>query len=194
MDKQIKARLIELIKERSFRQTATPEITLTSGKKSRFYFNLKQVTCFSEGQYLVGRLIYEKIESLSLTPDGIGGMTMGADPISFAVAHTFHLNNKKIEAFSIRKEPKAHGAGLQIEGHVKRGDSVIITEDVITTGGSTIKAIQIARDHGLAVLGVIALLDRCEENGRQNIEALGAPVHSILTIEHFMSEEARVLS
>lgn len=185
MDKQTTARLIELIRERSFKQTATPEFTLTSGKKSCFYFNLKQVTCFSEGQYLVGRMIYDRIQELSLFPDGIGGLTMGADPISFAVAHTFHLNNKQVEGFSIRKEPKGHGAGLQIEGHIKEGDKVIITEDVITTGGSTIKAIEIARKHGLNVLAVIALLDRCEENGRQNIEALDVPVYPLLTIKDF---------
>lgn len=184
MDK--KERLIELIKERAFRQTKTPEITLSSGKKSCFYFNLKQVTCYSEGQFLVGSTIYEMIEALSLTPAGIGGLTMGADPISYAVAHTFHLNDKKIEGFSIRKEPKGHGTGLQIEGHIKSGDTVIITEDVITTGGSTIKAINVARDHGLAVQSVIALLDRCEENGRQNIEALDVPVHSVLTITDFL--------
>ncbi len=181
-----KARLIELIRKRSFRQTATPEITLASGKKSCFYFNLKQVTCYSEGQYLVGRLIYDKIVALSLSPDGIGGLTMGADPISFAVAHTFHLNSRRIEGFSIRKEPKGHGTGQQVEGHINAGDAVIITEDVVTTGGSTIKAIRAARDHGLQVLAVMALLDRCEENGRQNIEAEGVPVHTILTIKDFV--------
>jgi orotate phosphoribosyltransferase len=183
MDK--KERLIKLITERAFRQTETPEITLSSGKKSCFYFNLKQVTCYSEGQFLVGGLIFERLATLSLAPDGIGGLTMGADPISFAVAHTFHLNGGKIEGFSIRKEPKAHGAGLQIEGHIKAGDTVVITEDVVTTGGSTIKAIKVAREHGLVVLGVVALLDRCEENGRQNIEAQNVPVHSILTIRDF---------
>ena len=105
--------------------------------------------------------------------------------ISFAVAHTVHLNGGKIEGFSIRKEPKAHGTGLQIEGHIKPKDTVVITEDVVTTGGSTIKAIRVAREHGLVVLGVITLLDRCEENGRQNIEAQDVPVHSILTIRDF---------
>jgi orotate phosphoribosyltransferase len=185
MDKQMKARLVELIRERAFKRTTTPEFTLTSGKKSCFYFNLKQVTCFSEGQFLVGRMIYDRIQALGLSPDGIGGLTMGADPISFAVAHTFHLNGKSIEGFSIRKEPKGHGTGQQVEGHVKAGDGVVITEDVITTGGSTIKAVEAARRHGLTVLAVVALLDRCEENGRQNIEALGVPVYPLLTIRDF---------
>ena len=180
-----KKRLVELIRERAYKETEKPEITLASGKKSRFYFNLKKVTCFSEGQYLTGTLIYDKIQELGLDPDGIGGLTMGADPISYATAYTFHQQGRSIESFAIRKEPKEHGAGLQIEGSVNEGDRVIITEDVVTTGGSTIKAINIAREHGLSVLCVITLLDRCEENGRQNIEAQGVPVHSILTIDDF---------
>ncbi|ABW68980.1 orotate phosphoribosyltransferase [Desulfosudis oleivorans] len=178
-------RLIELIRQRAYRRTETPEITLASGKKSCFYFNLKKVICSSEGQYLSGRLVYDKIMALGLAPDGVGGLTMGADPISYATAYTFHLNHGAVEAFSIRKEPKDHGAGLQIEGNIGQGARVIITEDVVTTGGSTIKAITIARAHGLQVMGVIALLDRCEENGRQNIEAQGVPMHAILSIADF---------
>ncbi len=181
-----KTRLIALIRQRAFRQTEEPEIVLTSGKQSRFYFNLKQVTASSAGQYLVGRLIYDRIQGVGLEPDGIGGLTLGADPISFAAAHTFCLHNKVIEAFTIRKEPKSHGTASQIEGYIHPGDTVIITEDVITTGGSTIKAIQVARDYGLSVLGVIALLDRCEENGRQNIEDEDLPVHPLLTINDFI--------
>ncbi|MDY6905978.1 MAG: orotate phosphoribosyltransferase [Thermodesulfobacteriota bacterium] len=180
-----KQRLIELVRERAFRQTETPEFTLASGKKSCFYFNLKTVTCSSEGLYLVGKIIYNQIEEMCLDPDGVGGLTMGADPISYAVGYTFHLNNRTIEAFSIRKEPKDHGTGLQIEGNVDHIRNVIITEDVVTTGGSTIKAIHIARENGLNVIGVITLLDRCEENGRQNIEAEGVSFNAILTIDDF---------
>lgn len=180
-----KQRLIELIRKRAFKQTEMPEFTLASGKKSCFYFNLKTVTCSSEGLHLVGKVIYDKIQALGLSPDGIGGLTMGADPISYAIAYTYHLNQGTIEAFSIRKEPKGHGAGLQIEGNVDHISDVIITEDVVTTGGSTIKAINIARGNGLNIIAVITLLDRCEENGRQNIEAEGVPVHAILTIDDF---------
>ncbi|MFZ5562566.1 MAG: orotate phosphoribosyltransferase [Thermodesulfobacteriota bacterium] len=178
-------RLIELIRQRAYRRTQTPEITLASGKKSCFYFNLKKVICSSEGQYLTGQLMYNKIVELGLSPDGVGGLTMGADPISYATAYTFHTHGRFVEAFAIRKEPKDHGAGLQIEGNIAEGARVIITEDVVTTGGSTIKAITIARKHGLQVMAVIALLDRCEENGRRNIEALGVPMHAILTIADF---------
>ncbi|MFP4444645.1 MAG: orotate phosphoribosyltransferase [Desulfosudaceae bacterium] len=180
-----KDQLIALIRERSFQEAETPAFTLASGKKSRFYFNLKEVTCSSRGQYLVGRLVYDAIQQLGEAPDGIGGLTLGADPISFAAAYTFHLHDKAIEAFVIRKEPKGHGTASQIEGHVRPGDTVIITEDVITTGGSTLKAIDAAQAYGLSVSGVIALLDRCEENGRQHIEARRMPVYPLLTIDDF---------
>lgn len=112
---------------------------------------------------------------------------MGADPIASAVARYSYDMQYPIEAFAIRKEPKEHGLGLQIEGNVKEGDHVIIVDDVVTTGGSTIKAIQIAQSHGLLIDAVIILVDRCEFNGRQNIEAYGYPVYDILTINDFFA-------
>ncbi|MCK5509125.1 MAG: orotate phosphoribosyltransferase, partial [Desulfobacterales bacterium] len=90
-----------------------------------------------------------------------------------------------IEAFSIRKEPKAHGMRLQIEGNIESGDSVIIVDDVVTTGKSTMQAIDIARKHGINILCAIILVDRCEENGRQNIESKGIKVYSIFTVHDF---------
>lgn len=181
-----KERLIELIKKNSFKKTKTPTITLSSGKKSRYYFNLKKVTFLPEGQFLVGRLMYDKVKELSLKPDGIGGLTMGADPVSFATAFTSHMNNDDIQAFAIRKERKLHGMQLQVEGNVKKGDKVIIVDDVVTTGRSTIQAINIARENGLEILCAIVLLDRCEENGKANIEKENVSMHSILNINDFI--------
>jgi orotate phosphoribosyltransferase len=135
---------------------------------------------------LIGKLVLDKIQELDLKPNAVGGLTMGADPIAHAVALTSELKNNPIQSFSVRKEPKGHGLGLQVEGNVRENDKVIIVEDVVTTGTSTIKAVTIAREHGLNVLGVIVLLDRCEENGTKSIEAQGVPVHSILTIQDFL--------
>ena len=135
-------RLIELIKERAFKYSETPVFRLSSGVMSRYYFNLKQVTYTPEGQFLVGKLFYEKIKELGLSPKAVGGLTLGADPIAMAVAHYSHGMHDPVEAFVIRKEPKGHGLGLQIEGDVKPGDRVVILEDVVTTGASTIKAIE----------------------------------------------------
>ncbi|MCX7794134.1 MAG: orotate phosphoribosyltransferase [Thermodesulfovibrionales bacterium] len=177
-------RLIELIKIRSYKYSEKP-FRLSSGIYSNYYFNLKQTTYSPAGLYLVGKLIFEKIKELGLKVDAIGGLTMGADPIAFAVARYSYDMNEPIEAFVIRKEPKGHGTMSQIEGNVKEGNRVIIIDDVVTTGASTIKAINVAKAAGLIIVGVIALLDRCEQNGRQNIEALGYPFWSILTVRDF---------
>lgn len=152
---------------------------------SNFYFNLKKTTYSPTGQYLIGNLMFDKIRELGLRPKAIGGLTMGADPIATATAYTSYLRDEPIEAMVIRKEPKGHGTMSQIEGNVKAGDEVIIIDDVVTTGGSTIKAITVAQAAELKVIAVIILLDRGEFEGRQNIGKLGYPVHSILTITDF---------
>jgi orotate phosphoribosyltransferase len=182
MDSKEKKRLIELIKERSFLCSEKEEFVLSSGARSRYYFDMKKTTYSPEGQYLIGRLFYEKIKELGLHSRHIGGLTLGADPIATAVARYSYDMSDPIEAFVIRKEPKKHGAMRQIEGYVNPGDSVIIVEDVVTTGGSTLKAIDIALSHGLKIEAIIVLLDRCELNGRENIERKGFPFYSILTI------------
>lgn len=179
-------KLIELIKERSFKKRKSPSFPLSSGKKSRYYFNLKNVTLSPDGIALTGKLVYNKIQQLELKPKAIGGPSMGADPIAHATAFTSYLKKNPIQAFAIRKEPKKHGLKLQIEGNVAKGDEVIIVDDVVTTGKSTIDAINIARAHGLNIQGVIVIVDRCEENGKENIEAEGTTVHSILTIKDFL--------
>lgn len=178
--------LIELIKERSFEKRESPSFPLSSGKKSRYYFNLKNVTLSPDGMALVGRLVYDKIQQLKLKPKAIGGPSMGADPIAHVTAFTSYLEKNPIQAFAIRKAPKKHGLKLQIEGNVTKDDEVIIVDDVVTTGKSTIDAINIAREHGLKVQGVIVIVDRCEENGKENIEGKGTTVHSILTIRDFL--------
>lgn len=180
-----KAELIEYIKEHSFQRSKTPVYKLSSGNLSTFYFNLKKTTYSPKGQYLVGNLVFDKVKELGLKPRAIGGLTMGADPIATATAYTSHIRNEPLEAMVIRKEPKGHGTMSQIEGNVKEGDEVIIIDDVVTTGGSTIKAIEAAKKAGLRVIAVIILLDRGEFDGRQNIERLGCPVYSILTIRDF---------
>lgn len=184
----LKKRLIELIRERSFMKSDEPVFRLSSGKMSNFYFDLKKTTYSPEGLYLVGNLVFDKIKETGLKPKAIGGLTMGADPIAAATAYTSYLRDEPIEAMVIRKEPKGHGTGSQVEGYIKSGDEVIIIDDVITTGGSTIKAIEAAKASGLRILAVIVILDRCECDGRQNIERLGYPVYPILTIKDFIQE------
>lgn len=181
-----KERLINLIRTRSFEYSETPSFKLTAGGVSNFYFNLKKTTYSPDGQHLIGKILFNKINELGLKADAIGGLTMGADPIACAVAHHSFGSNMPLEAFSIRKEPKAHGMMLAVEGYVKKGHRAIIIDDVITTGSSTIKAIKAAQDFGLDIVSVIVIVDRCEFNGRENIESYGYKVHSITTVNDFL--------
>lgn len=179
-------RLIDLIRQRSFEMSDTPSFQLSSGGMSRYYFNMKPVTQSPEGLAIIGNLFLDRIEQLEARPRAIGGLTMGADPISAAVAMASFSRPPGIEAFVIRKEPKKHGMALQLEGYVKKGDTVIIVDDVVTTGASTIKAIEVAESQGVKILAVIVLLDRQEQNGMENILARGYPAYSILELRDFL--------
>jgi len=184
---KMKQRLIELILERTFKFTDEPTFKLASGTMSNFYFNCKPTTLNSEGMYLTGSLLYDIVKSRkSWKVKGVGGLTLGADPVANAIAYTSYLKGETLEAFVVRKEPKKHGTMLWIEGNVKTDDKVVIVEDVITTGGSTKKAIDRARECGLKVLGVVVLIDR-QEGGREAIEALGVPVRVLLTKEEIFT-------
>jgi orotate phosphoribosyltransferase len=194
--KLMKQKLIELILRRSFKYTKKPTFKLASGKMSNFYFNCKPTTLNSEGMYLIGNLLYKLIKSQRSWKNvqAVGGLTLGADPVANAIAYTSYIESQKskvksqklkvtpLEAFVVRKEPKEHGTMLWIEGYVKKGDKVLIVEDVITTGGSTIKAIERAKKCGLKVMGVVVLIDR-QEGGREAVEKMGLPFKALLTKE-----------
>jgi orotate phosphoribosyltransferase len=178
-------RLIDVVRERSFLESEEPVYRLSSGKMSNVYFDLRLTTLSPEGQFLIGNLLLDSLSEQGLKPKAVGGLTMGADPVSTAVAYASFERGEPVEAFVIRREPKEHGLGRQIEGNVEAGDEVVVVDDVLTTGGSAIKAIGIAREAGLKVLAVVVVLDRCEQNGRENIEKLGYPLYSILTAGDF---------
>lgn len=162
----MKEKLIRLIYEKAFKYSEEPTFRLVSGGLSRYYFNCKTVTLSPEGMYLIGNLIFDMIESLNV--HGIGGLTLGADPISNAVAYTSYLRGKPVESFTVRKKAKEHGTMQSIEGNIKAGDSVVVVDDVITTGSSTIQAITRLKEAGIFVKKVVVLVDR-QEGGRENI-------------------------
>ena len=174
---QLKALLLE-------KSVRTGEFTLASGKTSDLYIDCRVTALDPVGAQLIGKLGWatarEQIKSKGYEIDAIGGMTMGADPISLAVGMTSAMDNpdEMIQVFNIRKEPKGHGRGKQIEGNFKEGDEVIVVDDVITTGGSTIKAIEAIERAGGKVKFALILVDR-EEGGRAAIEAKGVPVVSL---------------
>lgn len=167
---ELKDRLIRLIYEKAFKYNEEPVFKLVSGRMSNYYFNCKTVTLHPEGMYLIGNVIFEMIKGLQVK--GIGGLTLGADPIADAVAYTSYLKEAPVEAFVVRKTAKSHGTMQWIEGNVKAGDRVVIVDDVITTGKSTIEAITKAKEAGLEIVKVIALVDRQEGGYEAVLESL----------------------
>jgi len=179
----MKNRLIELILEKAFRYSEEPVFRLVSGKMSNYYFNCKAVTLHPEGMYLIGNLIFDLIQDLNVK--GIGGLTLGADPLAYAAAYASYLKAKPVEAFIVRKTAKNHGTMQWIEGNITKGDKVVVVDDVITTGKSTIEAITRSQEAGLTIVNVIALIDR-QEGGREAIEALGYQLAALIKREEVM--------
>jgi orotate phosphoribosyltransferase len=180
-----KERLIEIILERSFKYSDNPPFTLVSGRKSNYYFNCKPTTLDPEGMNLIGELVFAMLAETDVT--AAGGLTLGADPIANALSVISFQKGKPIRSFIVRKDVKDHGIMSGIEGNVRPGDRVAILDDVITTGGSTIAAIVRAKGAALVIDRVIALIDREEESGRENIEAHVARVDAVLTRTEIMS-------
>jgi orotate phosphoribosyltransferase len=133
-----------------------------------------------DGQRLIGRLGLEAIRDAAWAPDAVGGLTLGADPIAYAICHSSADTARPLRAFTVRKEAKAHGTGKQVEGPLASGDRVVIVEDVITTGASAAKAVEAVRREGAIPVGVLAVVDR-QEGGRERLESLGLPVRALTT-------------
>ena len=147
------------------------EVTLASGQKSDFYIDCKQTVLTAEGHFLVGSLLLGLVRERAAGVEAIGGLTMGADPLASAVSTLSYVAGRPVAAFYVRKEPKGHGTGQFIEGakSLRPGMPVAILEDVVTTGGSALKAIGRAREFGLDIKLILALVDR-EEGGREALE------------------------
>jgi orotate phosphoribosyltransferase len=182
----LRERLLNLLKEKAYRRG---KVILTSGKESDFYIDCRPVTLHPEGAYLVGKLLYARLLNSPETIRGVGGLTMGADPIATAVSLISYLEGEPIPAFIIRKEAKKHGRGLWIEGiqNLPIGTAVAIVEDVVTTGGSTAKAIERATEEGLKVVKVLSLVDR-QEGGRENLKNLGFDLESLFSRFDFLGD------
>jgi len=161
-------RLLALLKRLSYEER---EVTLASGLKSNFYIDCKQSILTAEGHFLVGTLFGRILVEKAPEVEAIGGVTMGADPLASAVSTMSYLWGRPLPAFYVRKEAKGHGTGAWIEGtkSLRPGMAVAILEDVVTTGGSALKAITRAREHGLKVAVILGLVDR-EEGGREALE------------------------
>jgi orotate phosphoribosyltransferase len=140
----------------------------------------------AEGQVLLGSVGADTLEAAGLEPDLIGGLTMGADPIAYAIAGETWRRGRPVHAFSVRKRPKRHGTGQRIEGCFERGARAVIVEDVITTGGSALQACEAVRQEGGTVLAVLAAVDRLE-GGREALETAGLAVYTIFGVDEFQA-------
>ncbi len=158
--------LRQLLLERSVKRG---DFLLASGQRSSYYIDCRLATMSAAGMDLIGRMGWQAIREAGWKPAGVGGLTMGADPVAYAIAAASFRTDHPIDAFSVRKELKDHGTGRTIEGNFKAGDEVVVVEDVITSGGSARKALSAVESAGGKVLGIIAVVDR-EQGGRALLE------------------------
>jgi len=187
-----KEQLLEILKDKS---VCRGTFTLASGAQSDVYVDAKLTTSDPEAALLVGSVGWEVVKETAkakkVRVDSIGGLTMGADWMALSIGIAAHLDNPRseVQTFSVRKSAKKHGRHKLIEGNFSKGDSVVVVDDVITTGGSTLQAIEAIEEEGGKVAFVIVLVDR-QEGGRQNIERRGHAVVSVFTREDLIGKDA----
>lgn len=172
------AALLRLLHQRSVRHG---DFTLASGAKSTYYIDARPTTMSAEGLELIGRLGLAVLRTKGWVPSGVGGLTMGADPVAYAIALASRQAPPVVDAFSVRKEAKGHGTKRRVEGNFRPGDAVVVVEDVITSGGSALQAIAAVEEEGGTVLGVLAVVDR-EQGGREKLTERGYGVAALVTV------------
>jgi orotate phosphoribosyltransferase len=176
-------RLIRLLADRSTRRG---RFVLASGRESTLYVDARLTTMSPEGLALIGPLALAALREEHWQPTAAGGLTLGADPVSYALSYASALAGTPIRAFTVRKEAKQHGAGKLIEGPFQSDDQVVVIEDVITTGGSAQRAIAAVREAGGRVIGVLAVVDR-EEGGRDTLQRDGVRVHALTRLSEIVA-------
>ncbi len=183
MHSEMKKRLAEVLYKLSYREG---DFTLASGRKSDYYFDCRVTALNAEGSWLIGNLFNDLIADLKVV--GVGGMSLGADPLTTAVTVISHERKKPLHGFLVRKEAKGHGTAQYVEGlgNFNKGDKVVVVEDVVTTGGSLLKACERAKDAGLDVVAVCTVLDR-GEGGKEAITEAGYKLYSLYTREELVS-------
>jgi orotate phosphoribosyltransferase len=169
---QPRSALIDILARRSARRG---QFTLASGRQSTLYIDARRTTMSPDGLALIGPLGLAALTDAGWRAQSVGGLTLGADPVTYAISYASALAGTPLRAFTVRKETKGHGTGKLIEGTFEPGDRVAVVEDVITTGGSALRAVEAVRAAGGDVAGVLALVDR-EEEGRDALERAGLQV------------------
>lgn len=175
-------RLLTLLRERSLRRG---DFVLASGARSSYYVDGRRTTMSGEGQRLIGRLGLRAIRDAGWRPAAVGGLTLGADPVAYAIAHA--AESDAIDAFTVRKQPKDHGTGRRIEGAFEAGMDVVVVEDSMTSGASALKAVDAVREAGGTVLGVFCVVDR-EEGARQRLADSGLELVALFRAAELLGE------
>src|SRR5919201_3407179 len=175
--------LVDLLATRSSRRG---QFTLASGRQSTLYIDARLTTMSPEGLATIGPLGLAALRDTGWDVQAVGGLTLGADPVAYAISYASALAGTPLRAFTVRKEAKTHGAGKLIEGPFQSGDRVAVVEDVITTGGSALRAVAAVRAAGGEVAGVLALVDR-EEGGREALEAAGLAVRALASAREIVA-------
>lgn len=181
-------RLLALLVERSLR---LGRFTLASGIRSTYYVDARATTMTAAGQALVGQVCLRYLRRAGLDPTHVGGLTMGADPIAYAIARQSWDEGRPLDAFSVRKDAKEYGTRRRIEGGLPTDASVVVIEDAMTTGRSTLKAVSAVEEHGARVLGVLALIDR-EEGARERIATEGYAVTTVFPASELLSAHEKL--
>lgn len=184
-------RLGALLVERSL---FVGEFKLASGAASTYYVDARRTTLCAEGQFLVGRVCLEALAGTGWDVGHVGGLTLGADPVAYAIAHASWEAGTPLDAFTVRKTAKEHGRGQRVEGGLPPGAVCAVVEDATTSGGSALEAIRAVREHGASVAGVLSLVDR-EEGARELLlDEAGVPLLSIFTARELLAATERVPS
>ncbi len=168
----IQEQLLHLLATHSFR---LGDFTLSSGVRSDYYIDCRTTTLHAQGAELTGRVFFDLLRQQGWQADAVGGLTMGADPIVVATSVISAQAGAPVHGFLVRKSEKAHGMGRRVEGFQQKGARVMIVDDVCTTGGSTIQAIEAAREFGFNIVGVACLVERLEAAGRPAVEKAALP-------------------
>jgi orotate phosphoribosyltransferase len=171
--------LVEVVQREALKRGS---FTLASGKTASYYLDCRRVTLHPAGANLIALGMLEILDELGWEPQAVGGLAIGADPITAAIVTRAGQGSRPLRGFMVRKEPKGHGTSQQVEGPVYPGERVVVVEDVITSGGSALKAAEICRQHGLDVIGVMGVVDRLA-GGKQAFQAVGLTLQCLLTIE-----------
>jgi len=181
-------RLKTVLVERSVR---LGEFTLASGAKSDYYIDARLTTMSAEGQLLVGQVAYEAIRESGLSPTHVGGLTLGADPVAYAIAHRSALEGHALDGFSVRQRAKDHGTGQRIEGGLPTNGRALMVEDTMTTGHSTLQAVEAVRAHGAQIVGVLTLVNR-SQTAEEFYDKQGLSLISLFTGEELLETARRI--